>query len=129
MAFCSRLYGAVRQGAKNTMNYIENLRKADISISTAGDNILIAAPTTSGNYLAIDFISFFPTSAVTVQLKSGSTNYGGPLPLDAKQTITWENAMKNEHGVITCAPNEAFVMNLDSAIQVGGIIRYREIGN
>lgn len=109
--------------------YLENLRKADIDISTSGDSIIIAAPTTSGNYLAIDFISLIPTTAVTVQFKSGSTNYGGALPLDAKQALTWENASKNEHGVITCAPNETFVINLSGNVQVGGLVRYREVGN
>lgn len=107
----------------------EDLRKADINIATSGDNTIIAAPTTAGNYLAIDFISFMPTSGVTVQLKTGSTAYGGPLPLDAKQTITWENVTKHTKGVITCAPNQAFVINLGGAVQVGGLIRYREVGN
>lgn len=102
----------------------EALKKKDIDISTSGDNELIPAQGV-GTYLAIDFISFFPTSAVTVQFKSGSTNYGGPLPMDAKQTITWENSSRHQYGVITCADNEAFVMNLGGAIQVGGLIRYR----
>lgn len=110
-------------------NAAENLRKANISISASGDNTIIAAPTTTGNYLAIDFISFFPTTAVTVQMKSGSTNYGGALPLDAKQTITWENTFQNVKGVITCAPNEAFIINLGGAIAVGGLVRFREVGN
>ena len=101
----------------------EYLRKADIDIATSGNNTIIAAPTTAGNYLAIDFISFLPTSAVTVQLKTGSTNYGGPLPLDAKQPVTWENVTEHTQGIITCAPNEAFVINLSGAVQVGGLIR------
>ena len=109
--------------------YNENLRKVDINISTSGDNTVIAAPTTQGNYLAIDFISFMPTTAVTVQLKAGTASYGGPLPLDAKQPLTWENAIGNEHGILTMPANTAFVINLDSAVQVGGIIRYREVGN
>lgn len=109
--------------------YNENLRKADINISTAGDNTIIAAPATDGNYLAIDFISLIPTTGDTIQFKTGSTNYGGPLPLDAKQALTWENAIGNEHGVITCVPNQAFVINLGSNTQVGGVIRYREVGN
>lgn len=109
--------------------YNENLRKADINFATSGDHTIIAAPTTDGNYLAIDFISFVPTTAVNVQLKDGSTAYGGPLPLDAKQYVTWENAIENEHGVLTMSPNNAFVINTDSAVQIGGIVRYREIGN
>jgi hypothetical protein len=111
------------------MNYLSNLRKANINIATSGDNIIIAAPSTTGNYLAIDFISLLPTTAVAVQFKSGSTSYGGPLPLDTKQALTWENAMRNEHGVITCAPNQSFVINLGGNVQVGGLIRFREIGN
>lgn len=109
--------------------YNENLRKADINIAASGDNTIIAAPTIAGNYLAIDFIQFIPTAAVSVQFKDGSTAYGGPLPLDAKQALTTENAIGNEHGIITLSPNSAFVMNLDTAVQTGGFIRYREIGN
>lgn len=116
------------------MNYLSNLRKADINISTSGDNTIIVAPTTTGNYLALDFVSFIPTTAVTVQFKDGTvsetpTNYGGPMPLDAKQALTWENAIHNEHGIITLSPNKSFVLNLDGNVQVGGIVRYREIGN
>jgi hypothetical protein len=110
------------------MNYIENLKKADISISTSGDNTIITAPTTTGNYLAIDFISLIPTLANTIQLKSGTTNYGGAFSLDAKQALVFENAIHNEHGVITCAPNEAFVINLTSSQQVSGFVRFREVG-
>lgn len=108
--------------------YLSNLLKADINISSAGDNTVITSPG-DGRYIAIDFISFFPTSAVTVQMKDGSTAYGGSLPLDAKQTITWENAMENEHGVITLGVNNDFVINLSAGIQVSGMIRYRLIGN
>lgn len=109
--------------------YVENLRKADVSISTSGDNTIIAAPSTTGNYLAIDFIALLPTSAVTIQMKDGSTNYGGAYPLVANQGMVFENAMFNQHGVITLSPNQAFVLNLSSGVQVGGVIRYREVGN
>lgn len=109
--------------------YNEDLRKADINIATSGDNTIIAAPTVAGNFLAIDFISFLPTTAVAVQFKDGTTAYGGPLPLDTKQALTWENSMKNQKGVITMSPNQAFVMNLGGNVQVGGVVRYREVGN
>lgn len=49
------------------MLYENNLRKADIDISSAGDNTIIAAP--SAGYIVIDHINFIPTSAVTVQMK------------------------------------------------------------
>jgi len=108
------------------MEFSENLKKADINISSSGDNTIIAAP--SNGYIAIDHINFIPTSAVTLQLKDGSTAYGGAYPLDAKQAVALENAMRNEKGVITLSPKTAFVINLGGAVQVSGFVRYRIIG-
>ncbi|PIU58379.1 MAG: hypothetical protein COS89_00675 [Deltaproteobacteria bacterium CG07_land_8_20_14_0_80_38_7] len=108
------------------MLFSENLKKADINISSSGNNTIIAAPTTG--YIAIDHINFLPTSAVTVQLKQGTTAYGGAYPLDAKQAYTIENTIGNEHGIITCLPGEAFVIDLGGAVQVGGFVRYRIVG-
>lgn len=105
--------------------YAQNMLKADINISSSGDNTIIAAP--SEGFIVIDHINFIPASAVSVQLKDGSTAYGGAYPLDAKQAITLENAMHSERGVITCATGNAFVINLDSAVQVSGFVRYRII--
>jgi len=107
------------------MLYDTNLQKADIDISSSGDNTIIAAPT--AGYIVIDHINFVPTSAVDIQLKQGTTNYGGAYPLDTKQAFTLENAMMNPQGVITLKPLEAFKMNLSAAIQVSGFIRYRVI--
>ena len=105
----------------------EKLQSLALSISTNGDNSVIAAPG-EGQYLAIDFISFFPTTAVTVTMYSGTTALSGAMPLDAKQTITWENSSRNQDGVITCADNSAFIINLGGAIAVNGLIRYRIVG-
>lgn len=99
--------------------------KADINISASGDNTIIAAP--SEGFIAIDHINFIPTSAVTVQLKDGSTAYGGAYPLDTKQAFTLENAMQSERGVITCSPASAFKINLGGAVQVSGFVRYRVV--
>ena len=74
------------------MIYTDNLLKADIDISSSGDNTIIVAPTTRG-FIVIDHINLLPTSAVTVQFKDGTTAYGGPYPLDAKQPMTLENSM------------------------------------
>ena len=103
--------------------YGNNLMKADISISTSGDNTIIAAPTSG--YIAIDHINFIPTSAVTVQLKDGSTSYGGAYPLDGKQAVVLENSIQNEHGLIKLSDASAFVMNLSGAVQVSGFVLYR----
>ena len=104
------------------------LQKADIDISSSGDNIIISAPG-SGKYLAIDFIYIFPASAVTTQFKDGSTAYGGSLPLDAKQPVTLENTIQDQDGVLTMSNNSAFVINLNSAVAVTGLVRYRIVGD
>ena len=117
------------------MNYLEGLRTVPINISNSGDNVIIG-PGVSGSdmpaswenaatYIVIDFISFIPSASVTIQFKNGATNLGGPLPLVAGQPLTWENAIHNEHGVLTLSPNSNFIINLSGPVQVGGIIRYR----
>lgn len=105
--------------------YTGNLRKADINISTIGDNTVISAPSTG--YIVIDFMTLLPTTSVSVQLKDGTTAYGGPLPLDAKQPFTFENTIHSDQGIITLSPGSAFVINLSAGVQCGGFIRYRAI--
>lgn len=107
------------------MLYENNLRKADIDISSAGDNTIIAAP--SAGYIVIDHINFIPTSAVTVQMKQWTTAYGGAYPLADKQAFTIENAIQNPQGIITLLPWEAFKLNLSAAVQVSWFIRYRVV--
>ena len=106
--------------------YWENLKTAVIDISSSGDNTIIAAP--ANGYIAIDHVNLLPTTAVSVKFKRGSTDISGPYPLDAKQAVTLENAIHNEKGIMTCLPGDAFVVNLGSAVQVGGFVRYRIVG-
>ena len=118
----------------------ERLLEADINISAGGDNVIItpgagqmpAAWDNKATYIAIDHINLVPNSAVTVQFKSGKssgegaqTNYGGPYSLAQQQGFVLENAMQNTDGVITLAPNQSFVINLGSGVQVSGFVRYR----
>ena len=105
---------------------IERLLKADINISSSGDNTIISAPG-AGQYLAIDHINLLPTTAVTVQFKDGTTSFGGPYPLDAKQSLVLDNSSSSQEGIITTSANAAFIINLGSAVQVGGFVRYRII--
>ena len=108
--------------------YAEDLRNAPISVSTSGDNTIIAAP--SDGYIAIDHINFIPTTAVAVKFKSGaSDDLSGTYPLDAKQPITLENTTKHVKGIITCDRNKAFVINLGGAVAINGFVRYRVVGN
>lgn len=126
------------------MNYQETFRKQDINISASGDNVVItpgagempAGWDNPATYIVIDHINLVPNSAVVIQLKDGATtdanngtspqsNYGGPYSLGQNQAYTIENAVRNEHGIITLKPNHSFVINLGGAVQVSGFIRYR----
>ena len=106
---------------------LENLLTAKIDISSSGDNTIISAPD-AGKYLAIDHINFIPETAVSLTFKSGSTAISGTYSLDTKQAIALDNAMQAQKGVITCADNSTFVINLGAAVQVSGFVRYRIVG-
>ena len=109
-------------------NTREYLNTAVIDTNSIGDNIIILAPTVVGNYIAIDFISFKSSDTNTITFKSGTNAESGPIPLDKGESLTWENTIKNSSGVITCNPNETFIIHLSNADQIGGMIRYREVG-
>lgn len=108
------------------MEYIETLESVAVSFSATGDNTIIAAPG-DGKYLAIDFLQFIPSATVTLTLKSGSTSLTGAMPFAAGQANTMENAMRNEHGVVTCGNNEAFIIGSTGSSTISGICRYRII--
>jgi hypothetical protein len=116
------------------LNYFQERElKADINISTSGDNTIIAPgsgqmPATwdnSAEFIAIDFIVLFATAAVTVQMKDGTTNYGGAYPLAAQQAYVFDNTPHLENGIITLSANSNFVINLSAPVSVTGFIRYR----
>ena len=111
-----------------SQGYMEQLLSAPIDFSSSGNNTIIAAPT-DGRYIAVDFVSVLPTTANALTFYFGSTAQSGPLPLDAKQALTWENSPGNEHGLMHGLPNEAFIINAGSAVRVGGYVNYRLIGN
>lgn len=98
-----------------------------INISASGDNIIIPAPTGTSEFVVIDHINLVPSSAVTLTLKSGGTNLSGGYALTANQGFVLENSYQDETGLITCAENEAFIINLGGAVQVSGFVRYRII--
>lgn len=103
---------------------LDDLKNVAINITTSGDNTIIAAQG-EGTYIAIDHINFIATTSVGLTFKSGSTSLSGAYPLDTKQAVALDNAMCAEKGIITCGNNEAFIINLDGAVQVSGFIRYR----
>ena len=83
-------------------NFQETLKTATISVAASGDNILIAAPTTTGDYIAIDFIQIIPTTAVTITFYAGpqasGTALSGPYPLSQQQVVTDENVFQYQLG-------------------------------
>lgn len=103
---------------------LEKSYKADINIATTGSNTIVAAPG-AGKYLAIDHINLVPAGGVNVQIKDGTTNYGGLYTLTTSQGFVLENIYQNQDGIITCSDNSAFVLNLSGNVQVSGFVRYR----
>lgn len=121
------------------LNYFqERENKADINISTLGDNTIIAPGMTapgvtsmpaawenSAEFLAIDYLVIFPASAVTLQIKDGANNYGGAYQLAAQQPFIMENAAHIEDGLIALSPNSNLVINLSAPVQVSGFALFR----
>lgn len=122
------------EGLKTNMQnlmHTEDLKTAIINTASAGDNTLVVAPP-AGSYLAIDFVQVIPTTAVTIQFYSGPSTTNpltGPYPLSAQQVITDENVFQHQKGIMTCGDGKSFVMNLGGAVQCGGFVRYRIVGN
>ena len=109
-------------------NTREYLQTQPIDLAVAGNNVLIAAPSDVGKYIAIDFISMKSSGTNIVTFKSGTNALSGPIPLSTNESLTWENTIKNSNGVITCKPNEAFIITFSASNQIGGMIRYRLVG-
>lgn len=108
-------------------NLSGNLLNAVIDANSSGDNEIIAAP--SSGYIAIDHINFVNEAAVGITFKSGSNALSGAYSLAERQPITLENTTVQDKGVITCNTGEAFNINLDSAVQISGFVRYRIVGH
>lgn len=121
------------------LNYFQERElKADVNISTAGNNIIIApgmsAPGVQGmpanwenpaEYLAIDYLVIFPAAAVTLQIMDGTTPYGGAYQLAAQQPFILENAMHAEDGLLKLSPNSNLEINLSAPVQVSGFALFR----
>jgi len=108
------------------MEFHENQLQKAITISSSGNNTIISAPTTGT--IAIDQIDFIPDSAVGLKFISGTTDLSGVYSLAQQQGFVKENAMNSDKGCIFCGNKEAFIINLDAAVQVSGMITYRIIG-
>lgn len=107
--------------------FCEDVKHAVISISSSGDNTIVAAPSGTSEFLAIDHINLVPNSAVTMTLYSGGTALSGTYSLTANQGFTIENNGQFPNGILKLGANEALIINLGSAVQCSGFVKYRII--
>ena len=108
------------------MDFAENSKNTPVSFSTSGNNTIISAPTQG--YIVIDNLNFVPASAVGAKLIAGSRDLSGRYSLTANQGYTQDNTMGKRDGILRCLPGEAFIINIDSAVQCSGFCDYRIIG-
>lgn len=107
-----------------TMNMFSDKQyQVAISCASAGDNQLISAP--SKGRVTIDHIHAIPEAATTITMKHGSTAFTGVENYDPQQAFTLENTDGSYEGIYTGGFGEAIIMNLGSAVQVSGYIKYR----
>lgn len=110
--------------------YNETLESAVVSFTGTGDNTVIAAPG-AGKYLAIDLLAIVPSADVTLTFYSGASSGGtalsGAMPFKANQPIIVENAIHNEHGILTCNDNGLFNIYSSGSSTITGFCRYRII--
>lgn len=97
-------------------------KDSSLRFSTSGDNIILAAPT-SGN-MFIHVLGLLPSADVTIKIKCGSRTVAD---YDLKQYQPYAiDDMPGQDGTGTyvCKTGENFVINLGSAVQVTGQIKY-----
>jgi len=91
-----------------------------VDASSSGNNTLVAA--VSGcKIIVLSFLAVAPT-AVTVTFKSASTALSGPMPPGANGGFVMPH---NPVGWMKGGTNEALILNLDSAVRVGGVLVYQ----
>jgi len=93
---------------------------AQINVSTSGDNTIIAAPP-APQFLRIFSIKIGAYGAVNVSLKSGSVVLDGPFPCTTDSGYAESDGI---NGLMDCAVNQPFIVNLDGAVQVAGRVTY-----
>ncbi|NOY41184.1 MAG: hypothetical protein GXP26_05025 [Planctomycetes bacterium] len=97
------------------------IRFAKIDASTSGDNTLVAA--VSGKQLRLLGLVLVASGAVSVQLKSGSTEISGPMALATNGILEGHAGW----GLMETVAGEALVLNLSGAVAVGGWLTFQEL--
>lgn len=104
---------------------LDNPIRASISISSAGSNTIVTAPT-SPAYLVVDYILLVPASQTTIQILSGSTALTGVMSIAQYGMLKIENPNSFDEGILKCAAGEALNISLGGAVTVTGFVVYRK---
>lgn len=97
-------------------------KDSPLRFSTSGDNTILAAPSTGNMF--IHNLVLIPSADVTVKIYCGSRNVAD---MDLKQYMTYamdDMPGQDGMGTWTCKSGEAFIINLSSAVQVTGQVKY-----
>lgn len=96
----------------------------DVSINTSssGDNTIIAAPSTGRNL--IHALSIVAAGAVTVTIKCGSRTVA-TFALTTGGSVNLSDIASQQGGAFyECLTGEAFIINLGSAVNITGTVKY-----
>ena len=102
----------------------EDLKHAAVNTSASGQTEIVAAPG-AGKWIAIDFIALNPDGGANTLILQSTDTELTRFVLDDSQPITFENAIHSPKGILTCADNEAFNLELTAATSVTGFVKYR----
>lgn len=104
---------------------VENPIRASVSISSAGSNTIVTAPT-SPAYLVVDYLLLVPASQTTIQVLSGSTALTGIMSIAQYGMLKIDNVTMADEGILKCAAGEALNISLGGAVTVTGFVVYRK---
>ncbi|MGE3341493.1 MAG: hypothetical protein AB7J46_06390 [Candidatus Altimarinota bacterium] len=97
------------------------LTTAAVSASSSGDNTLVSA--TASQTTRVFRLYLVAAAAVSIKLISGATDLTGVIPLTANGALCLE--FEGAPHFVT-GTNEAFILNLSSAVAVTGWIGYEK---
>lgn len=98
--------------------------RAIIDATAIGDNTILSADSTSG--FLIKQLFFVVGGIVNIRFKEGTTSISGLIPLQSGADLFLElNDFNIPWFIIT--KNNAFIINLSAAVQVGGVVYYEKI--
>jgi hypothetical protein len=101
---------------------------APINVSSAGDNVVVAA--VPGYRIVLTSFEFLVSGAVNVTWYTGTASSGsdvalsGPMPFGGSGGAPGDSKSENSRGWYSTAIGEALNMNLSGAVQISGGLTY-----